>query len=178
MKRLLSILLLSFILAFQAADAVPMAASTAYVLNTNTKKFHWPQCASVSQMKEKNRQDTTMSYDEIIEKGYVPCKNCNPSREDIISGAKPEGRDLKTSLNAARESARQAGGVNGSQAAGLISGDRTAEITYVVNINTRKFHYPTCSSVSDMKEKNRQDSTKTREQLVEEGFVPCKRCNP
>ena len=85
---------------------------------------------------------------------------------------------MKTSLNAARESERLAGGVNGSQAADLISGDRAAEITYVVNINTRKFHYPTCSSVSDMKEKNRQDSTKTREQLVEEGFAPCKRCNP
>lgn len=92
MKRLLSILLLSFILAFMDVNAVPMAATTAYVLNTNTKIFHRPQCASVSQMKEKNRQDTTISYDEIIKKGYVPCGRCNPAREDSSAGAKAEGR--------------------------------------------------------------------------------------
>ena len=79
MKRLLSVLLLPFILAFQTAETVPLAATTTYVLNTNMKKFHRPQCSSVDQMKEKNRQDTTMSYDEIIKKGYEPCGRCNPS---------------------------------------------------------------------------------------------------
>ena len=49
-----------------------------YVLNTNTKKFHYPWCKSVSQIKDKNRLDYTATRDEIISKGYVPCKNCNP----------------------------------------------------------------------------------------------------
>ena len=49
-----------------------------YVLNTNTKKFHYPGCKSVKQMKEKNRKDYTGSRDEIIKMGFVPCKNCNP----------------------------------------------------------------------------------------------------
>ena len=49
-----------------------------YILNTNTKKFHRPGCKSVNQMKAKNRQDVTWSRDEIIAKGYQPCKNCNP----------------------------------------------------------------------------------------------------
>lgn len=38
---------------------------------------------------------------------------------------------------------------------------------YIVNINTTKFHYPSCSSVRDMKEKNKWLFNGTRETLVE-----------
>lgn len=51
-------------------------------------------------------------------------------------------------------------------------------ITYVLNTNTKKFHYPTCSSVDDMKEKNKQIYTGSREEVINMGYVPCKRCNP
>lgn len=49
-----------------------------YILNTNTRKFHYPDCKSVKQMKEKNKKPYTGTREEIIEMGYVPCKNCNP----------------------------------------------------------------------------------------------------
>ena len=51
-------------------------------------------------------------------------------------------------------------------------------ITYVLNTNTMKFHYPTCSSVDDMKEKNKQIYPGSREEVINMGYVPCKRCNP
>lgn len=51
-------------------------------------------------------------------------------------------------------------------------------ITYVLNTNTKKFHYPTCSSVDDMKEKNKQIYTGSSEEVINMGYVPCKRCNP
>ena len=51
-------------------------------------------------------------------------------------------------------------------------------ITYVLNTNTKKFHYPTCSSVDDMKEKNKQIYTGSREEVINMGYIPCKRCNP
>ena len=51
-------------------------------------------------------------------------------------------------------------------------------ITYVLNTNTMKFHYPTCSSVDAMKEKNKQIYTGSREEVINMGYVPCKRCNP
>ncbi|MCD8084060.1 MAG: DNA/RNA non-specific endonuclease [Clostridiales bacterium] len=54
------------------------AQETTYVLNTNSKKFHRPSCSSVSKMKSSNRMDVTESRDEVIARGYVPCKNCNP----------------------------------------------------------------------------------------------------
>ena len=47
---------------------------------------------------------------------------------------------------------------------------------YVANKNTKKFHYPTCSSVGDMKEKNKMYFYGNRDELI--NHVPCKRCNP
>ena len=39
-----------------------------------------------------------------------------------------------------------------------------AEVTYVLNTNTRRFHRPDCPSVQDMKAKNRRDFTGDREE--------------
>ena len=52
------------------------------------------------------------------------------------------------------------------------------EPTYILNTNTHKFHYPWCSSVSDMKEKNKREFFGTREEALADGYEPCKRCNP
>lgn len=55
-----------------------MSDQLTYVLNTNTKKFHLPTCSSVKEMKPKNKQESTLSRDDLIAKGYAPCKRCNP----------------------------------------------------------------------------------------------------
>lgn len=49
-----------------------------YIINTNTKRFHYKSCSSTKTMKEKNTLRFTGTRDEVIAKGYVPCKNCNP----------------------------------------------------------------------------------------------------
>lgn len=49
-----------------------------YILNTNTKKFHYPSCSSVKQISDKNKQTYTGSRDDLISQGYDPCKRCNP----------------------------------------------------------------------------------------------------
>lgn len=49
---------------------------------------------------------------------------------------------------------------------------------YVLNTNSKKFHVPTCSSVDQMSAKNRKDVEDTRENIVANGYDPCKRCNP
>ncbi|MCI8924138.1 MAG: MBL fold metallo-hydrolase [Lachnospiraceae bacterium] len=51
-------------------------------------------------------------------------------------------------------------------------------ITYVLNNNTKKFHNPDCGSVDTIKSKNREDTTKTRDEIIGAGYVPCKKCNP
>ena len=49
---------------------------------------------------------------------------------------------------------------------------------YILNTNTKKFHYPTCSSVNDMKEKNKQEFFGTRDEAIANGYSPCGRCKP
>lgn len=49
-----------------------------YVFNTNTMKFHLPDCPSSTEMKPKNRQDFYGTREEALEKGYTPCSRCNP----------------------------------------------------------------------------------------------------
>ena len=52
------------------------------------------------------------------------------------------------------------------------------EDTYIVNTNTGKFHKPSCRSVKQMKESNKSERTTTRDELIAEGYEPCKNCNP
>ncbi len=66
-----------------------------------------------------------------------------------------------------------------------ITTDRTAvstgdnkEYSYVLNKNTKKFHRPDCESVSDMKEKNKEYFSGTRQKAIDGGYTPCRRCNP
>ena len=51
---------------------------TDYVGNKSSKKFHYAWCNSVDKMKESNKYYYTGTRDEMIAKGYEPCKNCNP----------------------------------------------------------------------------------------------------
>ena len=49
---------------------------------------------------------------------------------------------------------------------------------YVANRNTLKFHYKYCESVDEIYETNKIYYKGSREELIEQGYVPCKRCNP
>ena len=53
-------------------------SATTYVLNTNTKKFHYPYCDSVNEMKDTNKQVFKGSREKVIEMGYSPCGRCKP----------------------------------------------------------------------------------------------------
>ena len=61
-----------------AEDIYNTDPDVTYVLNTNTKKFHYPYCGSVSTMKESNKKETNETREELISQGYKPCGNCNP----------------------------------------------------------------------------------------------------
>lgn len=55
---------------------------------------------------------------------------------------------------------------------------KTSEDLYVLNKNTKKFHRPDCSSVQDIKPKNKQEFSGNTEALIQQGYSPCKNCNP
>ena len=58
------------------------------------------------------------------------------------------------------------------------STETESQQSYVVNKNSHKFHYPDCSAVKKMSAKNRWDYTGTRQDLIDQGYEPCKICNP
>lgn len=51
-------------------------------------------------------------------------------------------------------------------------------VGYVLNLNSMKFHYPYCTAVSEMKEKNKLETRMPREMLLIYGCEPCKICEP
>lgn len=62
-----------------------------------------------------------------------------------------------------------------------VNNTETEEATssgYVLNTNSKKIHKPTCHSAEKTAEKNKEYTTKTKEELLKEGYTPCKNCNP
>lgn len=59
-----------------------------------------------------------------------------------------------------------------------LPGELPPAYDYVLNNNTRKFHYPDCTSVADIAPKNYEEFSGSRDVLIDMGFSPCKRCNP
>lgn len=82
------------------------------------------------------------------------------------AGAGAEGAAAIASANA------DGGNADGAAEAGTAAG------SYVLNTNSHKFHLPGCPSVDTISPKNRKDVNESREQIIREGYAPCKRCNP
>ena len=49
-----------------------------YVLNTNTMKFHNPNCSSVAKISAANREEFTGTRGDVLKTGYIPCGFCTP----------------------------------------------------------------------------------------------------
>ena len=58
------------------------------------------------------------------------------------------------------------------------TGTESAKKDYVLNMNTKKIHDPSCSSVQEILPKNRKKVKEDRNKLIEEGYEPCQRCKP
>lgn len=49
---------------------------------------------------------------------------------------------------------------------------------YVLNNNTKKFHTADCPSTDSITDKNKAEVETDREELIKQGYSPCKTCNP
>ena len=56
----------------------PADGDVTYILNTNSHKFHYPDCAGAASMSDANRQEYTGSREDLIAQGYTPCGQCDP----------------------------------------------------------------------------------------------------
>ncbi|MDR3765829.1 MAG: DNA/RNA non-specific endonuclease [Butyricicoccus sp.] len=64
----------------QPADSSASSSTNAntYILNTNSKKFHTPDCSNAETIKDANRQTYQGSREDLINQGYSPCGQCKP----------------------------------------------------------------------------------------------------
>ena len=121
---------------------------------------------------------------------HVYCYNVQPGVTiDYATGDSALAEDLATEnvQETAQETSVADGKQSSENAVAAVQKETSAEQDgghakeeqdYVLNKNTKKFHYPWCSSADDIKKKNRKDFTGTREEVISQGYVPCKRCNP
>lgn len=49
---------------------------------------------------------------------------------------------------------------------------------FVLNTSSKKFHKPSCSSISKIKQENKEVYKGSRDALISQGYDPCKKCNP
>lgn len=92
--------------------------------------------------------------------------NMNPS-DDYSGGIFVDSNSEETSGDAYENIAEE-----------QIKQEESAGMDYVLNMNTKKFHYPSCSSVDSMKAHNRKDFTGSREEVLGMGYDSCGRCHP
>lgn len=64
-----------------------------------------------------------------------------------------------------------------TQSVASSSVETTVTASYVLNKNTKKIHYATCSAVRDISEKNKAFTTDYAT-AISNGYKPCKLCNP
>jgi len=70
-----------------------------------------------------------------------------------------------------------AGSAPGAGASVSVPGGSLANAAYVGNANTRKFHKPSCSSVTQMSASHRV-ALSSRAQAISQGYAPCGNCRP
>lgn len=150
-------------------------SGTTYVLNNNTKRFHLVSCASVKQISTKNIAFSKDTAENLVANGYKACGNCRPPVN--ITAAEPTksaNTDKTKSAGSNTSEAKKQEGTKVEQPAV----QTVPTQSYVLNTNTKKFHYPECGSVSQMKAKNRKDVVDTRDNIIANGYDSCGRCHP
>lgn len=98
------------------------------------------------------------------------------STNDTTSKGNTENSQTNQANNAVGSSDAKSFGNGASSEEGSVTSHELQE--YVLNTKSMKFHRPTCSSVNDIADNNKQEATAARDELISEGYSPCKQCNP
>lgn len=111
----------------------------------------------------------------------VYCYNVQPqitidyaTGESYLTDGAMSANDTASSLETSAQNNEAAAQV---QTDGTGGTDQTSA-SYILNSNTMKFHKPSCSSIKQMSDANKTEYTGNREDLISQGYEPCKRCNP
>ncbi len=70
-------------------------------------------------------------------------------------------------------------GYNYADSTSIEASDETTQSgKYILNIKSKKIHYPDCASVETISEHNKGEYTGSRNALIKQGYKPCGICDP
>lgn len=96
--------------------------------------------------------------------------------EASASGASSSSTSSNTAAgNGAQATASGSTGTSGDSSS---SANTAEQQTYVLNKRSHKFHRPECDGVQSMSPSNKEEFTGLRQTLIDEGYSPCRSCNP
>ncbi|WP_432628346.1 DNA/RNA non-specific endonuclease [Brotaphodocola sp.] len=98
--------------------------------------------------------------------------------ESALSGQALAGVTTKTDKNSTVKAAETSGGSDTKANDTKANTKKEKKQTYILNVNTGTFHKPDCSSAQRTKEENKKQVKETRTSMIEQGYSPCKQCNP
>ncbi|MDI9594587.1 MAG: thermonuclease family protein [Atribacterota bacterium] len=108
--------------------------------------------------------DDLFIYTWLVENGYTQIMTIPPNvtYQDLLLELQTKTREENRGLWAFNEAK---------------ANQEKPQFPYIGNKNSKKFHHYFCGSVGNMKEKNKVFFL-SREDAIEAGYVPCKRCKP
>lgn len=101
---------------------------------------------------------------------HVYCYNVQPGVK--INYANGESK-LKNGISSETETTKKTSNKSNNK-----NTSSTSSTEYVLNLNTHKFHYPSCYSVKQMNSENKGTYKGARQDLIDQGYEPCGNCNP
>ena len=113
----------------------------------------------------------------VVLQGKASAAQASSATAGTGTGSAESSQTAAAQSSSASENARTSGGQTSDTAASAQASESQA-IAYVLNTNTKKFHYPSCSHADDIKAANRSEVTATRESLIAQGYSPCGTCRP
>ena len=139
----------------------PWEGQTAKYLQNNPRKHVLYRVTPVFRGKELIARGVQMEAESVEDKGKSLCFNvfCYNVRTD---GA---AIDYKT------------GRIDYTNASGKEEKPNDKRL-YVLNTNSKKFHYPSCDGVKDIADHNKKEVKATRQELINQGYDPCGFCEP
>lgn len=148
-----------------------------FVEGTDTDTLQWSDKSRVYTVSSNADSELRGLYGELI--GMYEWDTCTYSVGDRVQFAynAPEitaSRTYKTLKNYVR----YVGEYIESLPPVVAPSKKAGRQTYVINKDSRIFHYKDCQSAQLIKKDNREQYTGYRSDLIAQGYHPCKRCNP
>ncbi|MBO5690784.1 MAG: MBL fold metallo-hydrolase [Spirochaetaceae bacterium] len=86
------------------------------------------------------------------------------------SGSTVSGKEVSASVSPQKNTTAQGGSKTTPKEA--------VSVTYILNINSKKYHLPSCHSASRIKEGNKKEFSGSRQEVLELNYQPCGICKP